>query len=319
VRPSRLGFFVELDEREFVDLLRRNDVRDALCRLGAGITVGLRDLGAERARVIREVQALGVPVGAWLLLPEPEGYFATCDNADAVARRVEALQAWSSHHGLAFDALGFDFEPDLAELRAFFGAPASTLAHWARRARSLERWARARATYQAMVDRLRCDGWTIEAYQVPVLLEDRAAGGTWLQRLVGALDVRVDREVVMAYSSLLGPFGHGLLARWAPGARAIAVGSTGGGIDPLPKLGWEAFERDLLLAAATCDDVRIFSLEGCVARGFLSRLVDFDWQRVVRVSGLQRGAAWLAGSAARALSWAARLESALWSSDAARR
>ncbi len=302
MRPSRLTFFTELDEGDFVALVTRADVQGHLRALGAGVTVGLRDLGAGRAAAIRGLADAGIPVGAWLLLPEPQGYFATYDNVAAVTDRVTALRRWVAEHHLSFTSLGLDFEPDLRELRGFFDAPVATLAAWAVRARDLSRWRFAKASYQALIDELRAEGWSIDAYQFPFLLKDRAVGGTFLQRLVGGLDVRVDREVVMAYSSLLGPLGEGLVAAWAPRARAIAVGSTGGGIDPLPKLSWAQLERDLLVVARSCPDVHVFSLEGCVAHGHLARLVDLDWARKPSAPAVQRGAATVATGLARVLS-----------------
>ena len=56
--------------------------------------------------------------------------------------------------------------------------------------------------------------------------------------------------------------------------RGGGLGSTGGGVDPLPKLSWEALAQDLSLARAATDDVAVFSLEGCVAQGFLTRLAE---------------------------------------------
>lgn len=302
MRPPRLGFFVELDEDDFVALVARQDVRVALRRLGAGVTVGLKDLGARRARAMHALTAAGVPVGAWLLLPERDGYFATYDNVDLVAERLAAFRRWHQEHRLGLASVGLDFEPDLRELRAFFRSPLATLGGWARRARDAERWQRARAGYQALVDELRGDGWQVEAYQFPFLLDDRAGGGTRLQRLAGALDVTVDREVLMAYSSLLGPLGPGLVASWAAQARCLGVGSTGGGVDPLPKLSWEALERDLLVAARHCAEVRIFSLEGCVEHGHLERLLHLDWSRNADVSPLQRAGAFATRRLARLLS-----------------
>jgi hypothetical protein len=40
-------------------------------------------------------------------------------------------------------------------------------------------------------------------------------------------------------------------------------------------------ERDLLLAHCWTEDLYIFSLEGCVQRGYMARLRDFDWSRPV--------------------------------------
>ncbi len=51
--------------------------------------------------------------------------------------------------------------------------------------------------------------------------------------------------------------------------------------DELPYLSWEEFSRDLLLAHAAGKTMHIFSLEGCVRQGFLTRLLSFDWNQPV--------------------------------------
>jgi hypothetical protein len=96
------------------------------------------------------------------------------------------------------------------------------------------------------------------------------------------MDVAVDREVWMLYSSLAIPRGPAMLWSYGPQAPAIAVGSTGGGVDPFPKLGFEALVRDLRLARRFTDDISIFSLEGCVAQGHLEPLRELDWSAPVR-------------------------------------
>jgi hypothetical protein len=133
--------------------------------------------------------------------------------------------------------------------------------------------------YRRLIARIRDAGFRAESYQFPLVLADRSAGGSLWQRIAGGLDVAVDREVVMLYTSLLGRPGPGLVERLAPTVRAVGLGSTGGGIDHLPKLTWAQLERDLLLASAACTDLSIFSLEGCVEQGFLQRLRDFDYAR----------------------------------------
>ncbi len=61
---------------------------------------------------------------------------------------------------------------------------------------------------------------------------------------------------------------------------------TGGGVemdgmDQTP-LSWDEFSRDLRLARCSCDDIHVFSLEGCVKQGFIKPLLDFDWDSHVR-------------------------------------
>ncbi len=290
MKPTRLSFFNEQDSPDLTELVSDATVTSQLRALGAHVTIGLRDLSDERAMAVKRFASEGIPVGAWLLLPRDQGYFATYDNVDAVEARVEAVLRWAERHQLAFTSLGLDFEPDLRELDRLFIDPLKTMAGWARRANDRTRRARALDRYQALITRLQSAGWRIEAYQFPLLLEDRAAGSHFLQRVSSSLDVPVEREVMMTYSSLFGPLGPGLVEAWtrAAGAVAVAVGSTGGGIDPLPKLSFDELSRDLRLAARGCADVSIFSLEGCVMNGHLPRLIDFDWEAPVNMPLHQR-------------------------------
>ena len=252
MKPTRLSFFNEQDPPELADLVGDAAVLRELHALKAHVTMGLRDLSDERAAAVQRLAGEGVPVGAWLLLPREQGYFATYDNVEAVEARVEAVLRWVERHRLPITSLGFDFEPDLRELDALFHHPVKALAGWARRSTNRPRRQRALEAYRGLISRLQSAGWSVETYQFPLLLEDRAAGSQFFQRFSSSLDVRVEREVVMAYSSLLGPLGPGLVEGWTRSTAAVAVGSTGGGVDPLPKLTFEELSRDLRLAARAC-------------------------------------------------------------------
>ena len=101
----------------------------------------------------------------------------------------------------------------------------------------------------------------------------RLTGGSLLRRVFGLVDLPVDRDVFMLYSSFLGKLGSALLWSYGPEAKAIGVGSTGGGVEVganMPVLTWDALVRDLQLARQLGKDIFIFSLEGCVRQGFLS-------------------------------------------------
>lgn len=297
MKPTRLSFFNEQDPPELSELVGDAAVLRELRALKARVTMGLRDLSDERAEAVHRLEGEGITVDGWLLLPREQGYFATYDNVEAVEARVEAVVRWVARHRLPITSLGFDFEPDLRELDALFHHPVQALAGWARRSANRPRRERALVAYRALIARLRSAGWFVETYQFPLLLEDRAAGSHFLQRFSSSLDVQVDREVVMTYSSLLGPLGPGLVEGWTRASTAVAVGSTGGGVDPLPKLSFDELSRDLRLAARACRDVSIFSLEGCVMHGHLPRLLDLDWSAPVSVPLRQRvGAASLRSS-----------------------
>jgi hypothetical protein len=116
-----------------------------------------------------------------------------------------------------------------------------------------------------------------------LIADERRAGSTLLERLMGLVDVRTDREVWMLYTSVFpSSIGPGLLWSYGPEAQAIGVGSTGGGPDipghpQVPALDWEELARDLRLARHWSDALLIHSLEGCVRQGLLERLRSFDW------------------------------------------
>jgi hypothetical protein len=46
---------------------------------------------------------------------------------------------------------------------------------------------------------------------------------------------------------------------------------------------WIDLRRDLLIAKEFSNHLYIFSLEGCVEKDFLDRLLDFDWSATVKV------------------------------------
>jgi hypothetical protein len=299
-RP-RLFFFNEQDQPALASTFTDHTIGQ-LRALQAGVAMGLRDLSDERAVVVRALEAAGVPVTGWLLLPREEGYFATQHNAPKVEAAYWRFHAWAARHRLAVPRVGLDFEPDLRELERLMQRPLSTLVRWALRPGPIAQVHDARRRYAELIQRVKAEGRAVEAYQFPLVVDDRARGGHFWQRTAGLLDVACDREVVMLYSSLLTALGPGVLARYAPLAQAVAVGSTGGGVDPFPKLSWDELSRDLRLAARSAGDVFIFSLEGCVGRGWLPRLAALSWDEPVTLPRWQNAGATVVARIARSLS-----------------
>ena len=57
-----------------------------------------------------------------------------------------------------------------------------------------ERPQRANAAYTALIEQIHADGYTVENYQFPLIADERRAGATLLQRLMGLADVRTARS-----------------------------------------------------------------------------------------------------------------------------
>ncbi len=314
-RP-RLTFACELDSARLTALFSDTTVIPALRELGASIALMLSDLSVERAAVVRQLNAAGIPVVAIPLVSLEEGYYFTADNADRATARFEEWKAWTAEHKLVWARVGLDIEPEARFYLQLMDNPWGLLPMLFSRVRDKQRPLRARAAYAELVERIHRDGYTVENYQFPLLADERWAGSTLLQRLFGLVDVRTDDEVWMLYTSVLPGIGSGLLWSYAPEAQAVAVGSTGGGPDipghpTVPALNWDAFARDLRLARRWCDDLYIHSLEGCVRQVFLSQLRTFEWDQAVappttawlaaRLRDILRGCLWASAHPRRVL------------------
>jgi hypothetical protein len=249
----------------------------------------LSDLSSQRAVVVQQLNSAGIPVVAVPLLPFEEGYYFTADNAPRAEARYEEWKAWTGEHGLVWDGMGLDIEPDVRVYQQIVDNPGSLVPMLGPGLFDHVRPRRAAAAYAGLIARIRADGWRVENYQFPPMADERQAGSDLLQRFAGLVDVATDREVSMLYTSFMRSIGPGLIWSYGPVAQAIAVGSTGGAPDipghpEVPTLSWEELERDLLLARRFSDDLYIHSLEGCIEQGFLGRLRSIDWERQIQPS-----------------------------------
>jgi hypothetical protein len=277
-------------------LFADRSVIDDLLALNARVALMCSDFSDQRAGVVRRLNAVGVPVVGIPLLPLAEGYYFTVGNADRAVGCYQEFTAWTRRHGLVWDGVGLDIEPDARIFLQIMDNPWGLVPMLVPRLFDRAGPTRSKAAYQQLVNQIRADGWRVENYQFPLIADERQAGSTVLQRLA-LVDVATDREVWMLYSSFARALGPGLIWAYGPEAAAIAVGTTGGGPDipgspQMPTLTWEELEGDLRLARHFCDQILIHSLEGCVWQGFLHRLRSFEWADVhVPPGGAQAAAA----------------------------
>lgn len=293
----QLTFACELETPALQELITDRVIAD-LVDLGAAVSLAIIDLSAGRAEVIRRLNAADVPVIAWLLLPKDQGYYFNIHNAFQADKFYDGFRAWSQAEDLRFAALGIDIEPELRDLTAFFGAD-----RWRSLPRFLARFfqfaplRRSRQIYTNLIARMHADGYLVESYQFPFIADERLAGTSLVQRLTGLIDLPVDREVWMLYSSFFRPNSAALLASYAPEADVVGLGITGGGVSEpgLPQfapLSWSELERDLRLAWNWRDQIFIFSLEGCVQNGYLDRLKTFHWDAPILLPQTLQVDAW---------------------------
>jgi len=302
----RLTFFCELEPEPLQDLFSEDIVAD-LVSINANLSLGILDLSPERASVVQRLNQANIPVIAWMLLPKEQGYWFNLYNAPQAVSRYAAFKAWASKYNLSFAGIGLDIEPDIRELAQFSTQRLKVLPGLFRRVLNHKAHREASQTYRDLVNQIRADGYLVESYQFPIIADERQSGSTFLQRMAGLVDINVDREVWMLYSSFLRPNGAGLIASYAPEAQAVGLGSTGGGVDiefgSFEPLDWDELARDLRLSWHWCEDLYVFSLEGCVEKGFLEQLKQFTWDYPILMPHT---------SQARVDGWRRALRSSLW-------
>ena len=280
----RINFACELDTSALQALFADKSVILDLQVLHASVSLGILDFSPERAQIVQKINKAGVPVVAWLLLPMEQGYWFHQDNASQAMACYRTFKAWTAEHGLKWDGVGIDIEPDIREMRRWMSEKWYAITYMLRRSFNWRVFRNARRIYQYLLDEIHADGYRVDIYQFPFIIDERKAESTLLQRATGIIDLPADREVLMLYSSFARPHGAGFVWSYAPEAKAIGIGLTGTGVEtsmPIESypLSWEELERDLRLAWHWTDDLFIYSLEGCVKRGFLGRLKTFVWDQ----------------------------------------
>ncbi|GAB4420810.1 MAG: hypothetical protein OHK0039_34870 [Bacteroidia bacterium] len=283
-RPQ-LSFFTEVEGEVLQQMLLDSALIRDLQAMQASLRVGLIDLDEARADAILRLNRAGIPVVAWLLLPSEAGYWFHADNGEAARQRYHDFQAWSTRYGLQWVGVGIDLEPPIADVRKLREAPLRLAFEMLGRLYDAQGLAASERIYLDLIKEMQDDGYRVESYIFPPILDERQAGTQSFQRLTRILDIRTDAEIPMCYTSA-GIGGPAMILSYGGEAGRVAIGSTGGGIilgdgQELPALTWEALGRDLLLAQQVSAEVHIFSLEGCLRQGWLAGIRDFDFSQPV--------------------------------------
>ena len=282
ILPPGLSFFCELDGASLSTLFSDPQVITTLSELNAGVNLGIIDFSPERAEVVRRLNQAMIPVVAWQLLPREQGYwYHACNARQAIARYGE-FERWSVQNDLQWAGIGMDIEPDIREFQSLVLDKRKLLRSIRRRGCGKANLRKAQAEYRQLVSQMRQDGFIVDSYEFPFMIDEYWAGSTIVQRLTGMVEAPADRRVVMLYTSFFRPYGQGVLWTYAKNAQAVAVGVTGGGVEmegvPQPRpQDWEELSRDLRLASQRTRNIHIFSLEGCVEQGFMEKIASFDW------------------------------------------
>lgn len=277
-----LTFFCELLSAPLSELFSGNKLINMLSKLDANISMGLLDLSSERAEVVKKLNRAKIPVTAWILLDKDQGYWTSLDTIEETAIQYNLFKVWKAKHKLDFAAIGLDIEPELNTVSTLSTNPWNHAPILAKRFISNQNYYEKLATARALIQSIRADGFAVETYQFPTVVDERKAKSNVLAKSLGIPPLSADREVLMLYASFFPSFSDSILWSYARQCQAVGIGSTGGGVEidgmpPLKTMRWIDLKRDLLLASKAVDNIYVFSLEGCVMNNYMDRLLDLDW------------------------------------------
>jgi hypothetical protein len=277
------SFFNEMKGPELKVLFADSTLIPTLQTLGAEIRMGMLDLSPERADVLHRLNQSGIPVVAWLLLPEEQGYWFHSGNGEVAIERYKAIKQWADAEGIQFKGIGIDLELDMNDFELAQSDPWALIGQLPGRLYDKKPIEEGRRVYQQLLELIKQDGYPVESYYASFVKDETNIGSTSIQQLTKFLDVKVEKEIPMLYTSFMGN-AYGLLKIYALdlNLQYVALGSTGGGVDTtLTTLTWEQLAHDIRVVAPTVKEIHIFSLEGCIWKGYLPRLIDFDFSVTV--------------------------------------
>ena len=309
-KPPNLGFACcEHGAGAALAMFANPDVITSLKDLHAEVAVAIPDFSAERSAVVRLLNREGIPVIAWMMLSKEDGFYMNADNEPEAATRIAEFERWTADENLRWAAVGLDIEPNLAELAELKTHRWRLMTTLLDRATHGQRIERAQRAYSELIREIQSRGYRIETYQMPYVPAEREAHSSFLDRMLGTVDVHGDEDYLMLYTSFARPVGGGMIWSLGRNAGGIAIGSTdgdtiaGSGAGPLS---WEEFSRDLIVASHFSPRVGVYNLEGCVRQGFLTRMKSFNWSQAVDIPS---------ASATRARRFGLALRAALWIAD----
>jgi hypothetical protein len=294
-----LIFFTELDGPALHHLLMNEQLIHEMVTQEHGLALALRDFTTSLVNVVRHLNAYGIYTVAWLLLSPEEGGHFNLQNYPQAIEQYQKFHTWACQHQLHFDAVGLDIEPPAGEVLHIYKWGLRDIARRLWLAQENVLYPAARMAYTDLIARIHHDGYEVHIYQTPLLVDDRRAGTTLIQRAMDVVDLPADVEVLLFYRSLpIESMSHNLegalIASYGPAVDSIGIGDTGGTY-PIgdngwqsPPIPWNMLERDLLLAAEYTDTIYLYSFEGCLERNLLPHIAQMDWSKTPSLPVRQR-------------------------------
>jgi hypothetical protein len=275
----KVSFFIELKGIELEKLFADTTLFSQLAELNSTLRIGLLDYSPGCTNTIKKLNAAGIPVIAWLLLPEEDGYWFNMYNGDKAAKRYEDFKIWTAANNLKWEGVGIDLELDFNDAKMAVRHPLKVVWKAYKRLYDNKSLESGRKIYKILTDKIQDDGYYLESYVISLVYDERITRTTSFQKLLGLIDIKTPNEIPMLYTSVMG--NPSILPAYYQEGQPIALGITGGGVviegvkPAFYKL--ENLKRDLLISNQYTGEVIIFCLEASLANGWLSEIRDVDY------------------------------------------
>ena len=276
----KFSFFCELPAKQFNELFSDSALIQQLVRMQVSVRIGLHDFSPERTVTIQKLNQAGIPIVAWLLLPEEDGYWFNMHNGEKALKRYADFKSWTAENQLKWEGIGIDIEPDMNDAKLAIKHPWKFAWKAYKRLYDNHSLKEGKAIYQMLISTMKADGYRVESYLIPFIYDEREKNTTSIQKLLGIVDLKTDLEIPMLYTSAMN--NPAIIPSYQRDRMPLALGSTGGGVVvegiELKAITWDDLERDILIASQYTDEIHIFCLETSVQKSFLTKIesIDFD-------------------------------------------
>lgn len=165
-----------------------------------GIALAIIEINPETAQIIKSINQdfPNLPITAWIVLPDSEGYWTNQFNVPQTRQKVEEVKGWANFFDLSFEAIAFDLESPLELVKAFANHDIKKILHQLKQIRRLQREHKLlgyqpKAEMEDLVRSLRREKIMTHSYEMPGFLS---------LPLFGVLQTKdFDIRVTMVYSS----------------------------------------------------------------------------------------------------------------------
>ena len=288
---TELNFFCTLEANALARLFEDRFVLDDLKSLGAGVSLAVMDFSNERARAVQLLNKLGIPVIAWLMLPQEHHYWFTLSNSGLALEQYQQFKQWSQHKKLNWVGIGLCIKEE-----SCWGNSLKT-----EEEKSAE-LSQAKQNYLQLGIQVHDDGYRLELYRPAAVVAAQHARPKLLRKAEGQLELVADRQVDLFFTSLHRGQNQAALWRAIAESQAVGIGLTGSSAlinkdDQTNPLTWNEFTHDLRIGVQSGKSVYVFNLEGCARLGYLDRLITLDLAAPIDVplakqKNLQRQRGW---------------------------